>query len=164
MTRYIRRLCTRRLRDSKGSTLVEAAILTPLLVFLTFAIVDFATIFYVYLALENGIGAASRYAITGNQANDPNNPGSQLTREDSIKKAMRDATPTLTLGDGAFTFNHLAVGGSTWLGGIGNENEIGKVTVQYTWDVMTPLMRPFFPNGQASLRVESAMKNEGRFN
>ncbi len=77
---------------------------------------------------------------------------------------MRDATPTLTLDDGAFTFNHLAQGGTTWLGGIGGPDEIGKVTVNYSWSLMTPLMRPFFPNGQASLRVESAMKNEGRFN
>ena len=161
MTNNVRRAIKRRIRDSKGSGLVEAAVLTPLLVFLTFAIVDFATIFYVYLALENGIGAASRYAVTGNQEAGPG--GSQMTREDSIRKAMRDATPTLTLDDNMFTFNHLAVGGSTWLGGIGNENEIGKVTVQYSWDLMTPMMRPLFPNGQASLKVESAMKNEGRF-
>ena len=162
MTNNVRRAIKRRIRDSKGSGLVEAAIITPLLVFLTFAIVDFASVFYVYLALENGIGAASRYAVTGNQAANPG--GGQMTREDSIKKAMRDATPTLTLNDGMFTFNHLAVGGSNWLGGIGGPDEIGKVTVLYTWDLMTPLMRPFFPNGQASLKVESAMKNEGRFN
>src|SRR5258708_6171669 len=113
MSCHARRSLARRFRDSAGSTLVEAALITPLLLFLTFAIIDFASIFYVYLALENGIGQASRYAVTGNQANDPGNPGSQLTRENSIKQAMRDATPTLTLDDGAFTFNHLAQGGTT---------------------------------------------------
>jgi hypothetical protein len=28
---------------------------------------------------------------------------------------------------------------------------------------MTPLIRPFFTNGQLVIRVESAMKNERRF-
>ena len=29
---------------------------------------------------------------------------------------------------------------------------------------MTPLIRPFFTNGQLNIHVESAMKNEERFN
>ena len=28
---------------------------------------------------------------------------------------------------------------------------------------MTPLIRPFFTDGEINVRVESAMKNEGRF-
>jgi len=34
------------------------------------------------------------------------------------------------------------------------------VTVDYTWNVMTPLLKPFFPNGQFHFTVASAMKNE----
>ena len=39
--------------------------MTPLLLLLTFSIVDFAALFYVYLALENGASQATRYAVTG---------------------------------------------------------------------------------------------------
>ena len=39
----------------------------------------------------------------------------------------------------------------------------GKLTITYPYNVMTPLMRPFFTNGQLVIRVESAMKNEGSF-
>jgi Flp pilus assembly protein TadG len=45
---------TRLIRNCRGATMIEAAIMTPLLLLLTFSIVDFACLFYVYLALENG--------------------------------------------------------------------------------------------------------------
>jgi len=135
---------------------VEAAIITPLLLLLTFSIVDFASLCYVYLALENGVSQATRYAVTGTIE-------AGMTREQSIKAAMRRATPTLTLDDSLFSFSHLKPGAATWTSGSGAENDIGKVTVNYPWALMTPLIRPFFPGGQINLRVESAMKNERRF-
>jgi hypothetical protein len=152
----------RRLRSSTGATLVEAAIITPLLLVITFSIVDFGALFYVYLSLENGVSQATRYAVTGNRANDPST-GNPLSRPDSIKSVMRAATPTLTIPDSAFSFQHMPVGGSSFIGGIGGPNEIEKVTVDYTWKVLTPILRPFFTNGEIHFRVESTMKNEGLF-
>jgi hypothetical protein len=133
--------------------MLEAAIITPLLLLITFAIVDFAAILYVFLALENGVSQASRYGITGTAM-------SGQTRQNSIMLAMRQATPTLTITDAQFSFGHLPVGGSAWINGIGGPRDIDKVTVDYTWQLMTPLLRPFFTNGQIRFRVESAMKNE----
>jgi hypothetical protein len=153
----------RKLKDSTGATLLEAAIITPLLLLLTFSIADFGGLFYVYLALENGVSLATRQAITGNSVDDPLNPGTPLSRPEAIKAAMRSATPTLNIPDGAFTFEHMPVGGTSWVGGTGGPNEIEKVTINYTWSLMTPLLRPFFTGGQLSMRVESMMKNEGRF-
>jgi len=152
-----------RLRCAAGTNLIEAALITPLLLLLIFAIVDFSSLFYVYLALENGVGQATRFAVTGNTLEDPEDEGTPLSREESIKLAMRDATPTLTIADTAFSFSHLPVGTSTWVDGTGGPSDIEKVTVQYTWTLMTPLVSTFFDNGQIEFRVESAMKNEGRF-
>jgi len=73
---------------------------------------------------------------------------------------MRQSTPNLTIPDGAFTFEHMAVGGSSFIGGVGGPDEIEKVTVDYTWNVLTPILRPFFTNGQVHFRVSSMMKNE----
>ena len=151
----------RRFRGEKGATMIEAAIVTPLLILLTFSIVDFASMFHVYLALENGVSQATRYAVTGQQMDDPSKPGSKLSRVDSIKSAMRSATPTLTIQDSAFSFSHLAVGGSSWIAGTGGPNEVEKVTVTYTWKFLTPVLKPFFPSGKVQLTVDSAMKNEG---
>jgi Flp pilus assembly protein TadG len=162
MTGQLSRRIVRRLRSSRGATLVEAAIITPLLLLITFSIVDFGALFYVYLSLENGVSAATRYAVTGNAMNDPS--GNPLNRIDTIKAAMRQATPTLTIPDGAFSFSHMAVGGTSFIAGVGGPNEVEKVTVDFTWTVLTPVLRPFFTNGQIRFVVESTMKNEGRFN
>jgi hypothetical protein len=152
-----------RLRDATGNSLVEAALITPLLIFLTFSIVDFGLMFYAQLALENGVSQATRFAVTGNVLDDPANPGTALSRTDSIKLAMRQATPTLTIPDGAFSFTHMAPGGAAWLAGTGGPQEIEKVSIAYTWTFFNPMMWPFFANGQISLRADSSMKNESRF-
>ena len=148
-------ICTR-MRSSRGNTLVEAAIITPLLLLLTFSIFEFGALFYVYLSLQNGVTQATRYAVTGRT--DPNS-----SRAESIRSAMRRATPTLTLSDGAFSFHHMTPGAANWSGGVGGPTDIEKVTVNYTWDIMTPLMRPFFTGGKIDFTVESAMRNEGVF-
>jgi Flp pilus assembly protein TadG len=157
----MRRILTlRRLGDQKGANLVEAAIITPLLLLLTFSIVDFSAMFYCYLALEHGVSQATRYAITGQEQM---SGGSSIGREASIKAAMREATPTLTIPDSAFSFSFMPVNGSSWSSGLGGANDVGRVTVNYTWTFMTPLIRPFFPNGQLTLQVQSTMKNETVF-
>jgi Flp pilus assembly protein TadG len=133
--------------------MVEAAIITPLLLLLTFSIVELGTLFYVYLALQNGVSQATRYAITGQQ-----NPGQ--SRLESIREAMREATPTIDIEDASFTFEHLSPGAADWAGGVGAPSDIEKVRVTYTWDLMTPLMRPFFTDGSITFNVEAAMRNE----
>lgn len=153
----------RRLRSSKGNSMIEAAIILPLLTLLTLGLVEFASVFWVYLALENGVSQASRFAVTGNFMDDPDNPGTPLSREQSIRAAFRKSTTTLTVDDAAFSFYHMPPGGAGWVGGTGGPNDIEKVTVQYTWEFWTPMIRPFFTNGEITLSVDSMMKNEGRF-
>jgi Flp pilus assembly protein TadG len=153
----------RRIRDTKGNAILEAAIITPLLLLLTFSIIDFGALFYVYLALENGVSQATRYGVTNTLMDDPSNPGTPLSRTDSIKTAMRLATPTLTIDDSAFTFAN-TTGGGVWNPGTGGPSSIEKLTVAYTWNLFCPLLWPFFPGGQIRLTVDSVMKNESVFN
>lgn len=157
MARNMSRRFFQRLKDSNGTNMLEAAIIVPLLLVLTFGIADFGALLYVDLTLQNGVSQATRYGVTGNVM--PN-----MSREHSIMAAMRQATPTLTLDDSAFTFQHMAIGGGAWLAGTGAPNQIEKVTIDYTWQVMTPVIRPFFTNGEIHFRIESAMKNESSFN
>jgi Flp pilus assembly protein TadG len=159
---FVRRRSFRRLSDAKGANIIEAAIMTPLLLLLTFAIVDFSSMFYAYLALEHGVSQATRLAITGRTIATPS--GSAQDRQSSIKQRMREATPTLTIPDAAFSFSYMAPGSSTWQGGLGGPGDVGRVTVTYNWSFMTPLIRPFFSGGQMTLRVTSTMKNEAVFN
>lgn len=151
----------RRVRETAGTSVVEAAIITPLLLLLTLSVVDFGALFYVYLALENGVSQATRYGVTGNLLANPLNPATNLSHDDSIKLAMRRATPTLTIPDAAFSFSNMPPGATAWQGGSGGPNALAKVSVVYTWRLMNPMLWPFFPGGQITLNVQSAMKNEG---
>jgi TadE-like protein len=140
----------RLLRHTSGSNMIEAAIITPLLLLVVFSIVEFATFFYVYLALENGVGQATRFGVTGGTTG-------------AIVSAMRQATPTLAIPDEAFSFAHMAPGAGGWTSGPGGPGDVQKLRVDYTWHAMTPLMRVFFTDGEMHLTVESAMKNEELF-
>jgi Flp pilus assembly protein TadG len=156
MTPYFKRRLFGRLRNAAGTAMLEAALITPLLLLLTFSIVEFASIFYCHLALQNGAAQATRFGVTGNVTG-------TLSRVDSMKAAFRQATPTLTVPDTAFTFSHLTVGGSAFVPGTGGPDEVERLTVKYTWKLMTPLLMPFFTNGEVKLKAESTMKNEGKF-
>jgi Flp pilus assembly protein TadG len=144
------------LKDDIGATMVEAALITPFLLLLTFSIVDFASMFYCYLSLENGVSQATRFAVTGATLGG-------ASREESIKAAMRQATPTLTIPDSAFSFSNMPAGGGSFVAGIGGPGAVGRVTVDYEWELMTPLIRPFFTGGKLHIRVRSTMKNEKAF-
>jgi len=153
----------RRLSDARGTSIVEAAFITPLLLLLTLSIVDFGLLFFVHLSLENGVSQATRFVVTGAQMDDPANPGTKLNRMDSIKLAMRQATPTLTIPDSYFAFNHLPAGSTVWAGGTGGPGDVEKVSITYPWKFFNPVLGAFFTNGTVTLIAESAMKNEGSF-
>ena len=156
MKRWLSSRAIRLRRSARGTTMLEAALITPLLLMLTFGIVEFSSLFYVYLALENGVSQAARYGITGGTSG-------ALTRDQSIMQAMRDSTPTVTLPDAAFTFTHMPAGGTSFTSGSGGPGDILKVTVDYTWGIMCPLLWPFFPGQQIHFTVSATMKNENRF-
>ncbi len=124
-----------------------------MVLFVTFAIVDFASLFYAYTALENGVSLSTRYAVTGQTMVDE-------TREESIMDTMRAVTPTLTIPDDAFTFTHIPAGESDWVDGVGGPNDIGRVQVDIPWSLFTPFISDLFTDGALTLSVESIMKNE----
>jgi Flp pilus assembly protein TadG len=152
MTRHLFRPILTRLRGTEGGNLLEGAIITPLLLILTIGTIEFASVFYAYLALQNGISQATRFGVTGATGGG--------SRVDAIKAAMRGATPTLTIPDDAFTFRHMD-GAGGWASGPGGPNAVERLTVEYTWTFFTPVMRPFFPTGTLTISVDSTMKNEG---
>jgi Flp pilus assembly protein TadG len=150
MTRRVWRI----VHDRSGANLLEAAMVTPLLLLLTFGIFDFSTLFFAYLALEHGVTEATRDVVIGNSGN----------RQAAMMTAMRGATPALTIPDEDFSFSHLPPGATAWVSGAGGPDDIDKLTVDYTWALMTPVLRPFFPTGTVHIHVESARKNEWKFN
>ena len=148
-------LTPRRVRRwSRGAALAETGIILTLLIPITFAVMDFAGILYAFQAMQNGVSQATRYAVTGNHGTDGS--GAALSRDDSIRQAMRAATPGFEIADNAFTFYNLSQGTPD----TGGPKDIIRVTVAYDWQLLTPFLRPFFAGGYVTIRVASTMRNE----
>ena len=148
-------LTPRRVRRwSHGAALAETGIILTLLIPITFAVMDFAGILYTFLAMQNGVSQATRFAVTGNTVNDSS--GQAMPRDQAIRQAMRAATPGFQIADNAFTFYNVSKGTSD----TGGPKDIIRVTVTYDWQLLTPFLRPFFAGGYVTIRVASTMRNE----
>src|SRR2546426_8660918 len=141
-------------RSSRGTALAETGIIITLLIPLTFAVLDFAGILYAFQAMQNGVSQATRFAVTGNHGTDGS--GAALSRDESIRQAMRAATPGFQIADNAFTFYNVAKGTPD----TGGPNDIIPVTVAYDWQRLTPFLRPFFDGGYVTVRGASTMWKE----
>ncbi len=141
-------------RPTPGQALVETAIGIVLLLLLTFSVVDGAMLFFAYLTLQNGVTAATRFGVTGQDPDDADHP---TRHEDSIMRVMRNATPGLTLLDNEFSFYDI----TTQSPGTGGPNDIIQVTVRHPLPLISPMVRPLVGNGGViTLGVSAMMKNE----
>jgi len=50
---------------TRGTSLVEFALVAPMVFLLLFAVFDFARLFYVEMTLQNAVRVAGRYGVTG---------------------------------------------------------------------------------------------------
>ena len=140
-------------RPTPGQALVETAIGIVLLVLLSLSVVEAAMLFFAYLTLQNGVTAASRFGVTGQDPNDDDHP---TRHEDSIMRVMRDATG-LKLEDGEFTFYDI----TTQSSGTGGPDDIIQVTVKHPLQLISPMVWPLVGNGGViTLRVSATMRNE----
>ena len=140
-------------RPTPGQALVETAIGIVLLVLLSLSVVEAAMLFFAYLTLQNGVTAATRFGVTGQDPNDDDHP---TRHEDSIMRVMRDATG-LKLEDGEFTFYDI----TTQSSGTGGPDDIIQVTVKHPLQLISPMAWPLMGNGGViTLRVSTTMRNE----
>ena len=109
---------------------------------------------------QNGVTEATRYGVTGQQMNDPLDPTTPLSRQDSIMRVMRDSSPGLTIADSEFRF--CVVTDSTCVTpGTGGPDDIIKMTVTHPWRLISPMLWPLVGDGGViNLRVSVTMKNE----
>ena len=77
--------------------------------------------------------------------------------------AMRAATPTLNIPTTAISFSNMPVGGTVFVPGAAGPARSRRSRSITRGNIITPLIRPFFTNGQIHFKVESAMKNEVPF-
>ena len=61
----------RAVRCTRGTALIEMAIVTPMLLMLFASIFEFGRLFHTRLTARHAVIEATRYAVTGNQLTDP---------------------------------------------------------------------------------------------
>jgi Flp pilus assembly protein TadG len=134
--------------------MVEFILVAPLYFLLIFAVMDFGRMFFVQMNVQQAVQEAARYASTGNHLPDPNNPGQNLSRVNSIIAEVQQA---------AIGANVSNVQVSSLAGGVGSAGGPGDtVTVSLTTNLalMTPMVASFFPNGTYTFISSATFKNE----
>jgi len=126
---------------------------------LTFSVIDGAMLFFAYLTLQNGVTAATRFGVTGQDPDDADHP---TRHEDAIMRVVRNATPGLTLTDDEFRFCFFKPEDVTMrCPGTGGPDDIIRVTVTHPWQLISPMVWPLVGNGGVlNLSVSATMRNE----
>jgi len=155
---------TKFLRNEKGTAILEFAFVAILVFGLLFAIVDLGMMFFVNLTMQNAVREGTRYAIAG-----PTAPlGDTRTRRQLVIDKIHDSSVGLCdrgrCPDGNIHFYALESGVPVPIAPgdpvVGAPSQIIEVTVDYSWPLLTPLMKPFFPGGRYNFRVGATMRNE----
>ena len=77
------------MRDSKGATIVEFALVLPIFALLLCATIEFGYYFFVQHTLQFATREGTRLALVGGTLNDPNN-GNPMSRQDSIIQTIKE--------------------------------------------------------------------------
>ena len=137
-------------RSTCGQSLVEMALVLPMLFTLFFGIFEMGRHFYTRINVRHAVASAARFAVTGNVLPDPN--GDPLTRAESVETVLRDKVSHLNVSvDSVFTIP--ADGGGP--------EEVVQVVMLYTYEFSMPTMHEFFPDMQFTART--IMRNEPYF-
>jgi Flp pilus assembly protein TadG len=165
------------IRDSDGATVIEYAIILPVLLLLIMGIIEYNTMMYASAVLEGSTIAAAREGATGYvAAGQPSrqayiyslvqqhsagllNPASLAISSKSYA-AFNDIgqpepciSPPTPPCPGTPGVNFVDVNGNgTWdqdqgAAGLGGAGDIVVYTVTYPWPIYTPILRPFLGTG-----------------
>jgi len=140
--------------SAKGQTVVEFALVVLLFFLLIFGVLDFGRLFFVQMSVQNAVQQAGRFAVTGNHLPDPNNPGQNLSRVNSIIATAQNAAVGATITN---------VQVSSLKGGAGSAGGPGDtvtVSVTTSLQLVTPLIAQFFPGGTYTFTSSVSFKNE----
>lgn len=135
--------------SERGQTMIEFAMVIPIVALLFMGIFDFSRFFYARLTLQHAIHEATRFAVTGGALDD--GQGNTMTRVESIKSVITREATALDLDVDQLIIDPADGGGPT---------EIVTVTGNFEFQFVTPGVSVFFPGGKYDFTVATSMKNE----
>lgn len=149
----------RRNRDSeKGIVVLEMALVSTMVMMLLSGVFDLANYFQTRSRIQYASSQAARFAITGQQVEDPDDPGTLLSREASIIHILTQVSG-IEYDDSEVDVLTVAPDGSL-VDGPGGPGDIVLVRVQYELEVVTPGLKKLFDDGMAGIRCSARFRNE----
>ncbi len=137
-------------RNTSGQSLVEFAIVLPLLLLVFLGIFEFGRFYFTKLTLQHAVREATRFAITGNVLADPET-GDPMDRVNSIVRVILDNTKNLDVDLAGVTITPADGGGP---------EDIVRVRVDFQYDLTVPLIQNIVPDGHVNFSFSTAMRNE----
>jgi Flp pilus assembly protein TadG len=148
----IRRLA-HRCKETRGSTLVEFALVVPMIIVLFMGITEFGRFYFTRITLQHAVREAARFAVTGGTLPDPDT-GDPMTRVESIRHVILEEAANLDLDVEGLVVDPPDGGGPS---------AVVTVTAEFRFEFIAPVIRQMFPGGGYDFTVATAMKNEPFF-
>ena len=139
----------RRHRGSLGQALVESSIVVLLMIVLSFTIFDFGHFFWALLTFQHAVSTGTRFAVTNSELPD-------MSRDESIRHAIKEATPGFAVDNDDISFYNVTADSP----GAGGPNDVVRVTVEHDFSFLTPGIEHLFEGGRLRFQVSSTMRNE----
>ena len=138
----------RAVRCTRGSALIEMAIVTPMLLVLFGSIFEFGRLFHTRLTARHAVIEATRFAVTGNQLTDAES-GDVIDRAASIRRIVTERAYALPVTPESIVIDPADGGGP---------EDVVRITLTYTYDYSLPGFMDVLPAMRFS--VAAAMRNE----
>jgi Flp pilus assembly protein TadG len=141
-------------RARAGQTVTEFALVAPIFFLVIFGLMDLGRVYCAQVNLQSAAQEAGRFASTGNHLNDPNHPGTNLSRVDSIIQTAKAAV----FGGYISSVQVSSLNGGA--GSAGGPQDTVTVLITSKLPLMTPMVGRFFPSGVCILTSTATFKNE----
>jgi Flp pilus assembly protein TadG len=151
-------------RGSKGVTIIEFALVLPMLFILIISIVDFGIYFFVQHTLQYATREGVRLALVGRTLTDQT--GNQLNREASIIKMVNDCA-SIGVNPNQIQISIYPVNPDytdpvDWstTQNAGSPGSYMRVKTRYNYKFITPLVGALVPGGKILIQSQATYRNE----
>jgi len=148
----------------QGATLVEFALILPILILFIFAIVDFGRYFFIQHTLQYATREGMRLALVGGTIT---REEELLDRTDSMRTIIREKA-SLAINPDDLQINIFEVNPDfsdpdSWeeeTSDAGEPDAIMRVRTRYNLNFITPIIGSFFPENSILVQVQGTYRNE----
>ncbi|MGD0230347.1 MAG: TadE/TadG family type IV pilus assembly protein [Syntrophorhabdales bacterium] len=153
-----------RIRDRRGTTAIEFALVLPVFAFLIFGIADMGRYFFVQQTLQFATREGARLAMVGGTLNGANGTALSLTQS-IVQEVQNEASLAVNPSQvqiSIFPITSTYGNPTGWTGeqSDGNPGDYMRIVTTYTYTFFTPLISTFFSGGTTTITAQATYRNE----